>query len=246
MFEIIRLDADRQLNVGHALATILAIDRAVPIVPTTLARAEAVIAATLALSAARDAPPALVDQATDSVTTALDRTLEAAEVGLRDSVVPLGEAQREALGRIRKLRTRLFPKGTGYIRKAMDLQWPHLTELRARLAEPEIAAAVDAQGLRAQVDHLLAHIELYGRALGQDAGAAGHAREMASEAWQEAHRRFGAQVVIDYEGNPAMEQELLGPYAAQLEQQRAAARTAARARRARAAAETEETGPLSN
>jgi len=237
MFEIVRLEVDRQLNVGNALAPILAADRPTPLLQSTRARAEAVIGATLALSAARHAPPAPIDHATDSVTTALDRTLEAAEQTLRDSVVPLGAAQRSAHGQIRMLRTRLFPGGTGFIRKAMDKEWPHLAELRAELGDAEVAAAVDALGLRPIVDHLLAHIELYGRALGQEGGAAGHAVELASAAWQEAFKRFAAQVILDYEGDQATQRELLGPFQVQLEQQRAAARAAARARKARAEAE---------
>jgi len=244
MIEIARLDSDRQVNVGNALGLILAAPRPTPLHQTTQNRIDAVIAATLGLAAARNVTPKQVDLTTDTMITSFDHTLEGTEQMLRDSVVPLGDAQREALGHIRTLRARLFPQGTGYIRKPMDLQWVHLSELRARIGEPAIAAAVDALGLRPMVDHLLAHIDLYGRALGQDVGAAGHAREAASAAWQEAFRRLAAQVIVDYEADEATQRELMAPYLTQLEQQRAAARASARARKARA--EAEDQAPLSS
>lgn len=230
MLDIPRLEVDRQINAGNALGTILAADRPTPLLPGTRARGEGVVAATLALLAARDTPPLKVDRATDAVVTAFERDLKDREQMLRDTVVPLREAQRRNLGHIRLLRVRLFVQGTDFIRLSMDLQYRHLTELRDRLAEPEVAAAVDGLGMRPEVDHLLAHIERYGRALGKDVGGAGHAAEVASDAWHEAFRRFAARLMVDYEEDAAMQRELLAPYERQLEQQRVMAKT----RRARA------------
>ena len=190
------------------------------------------ITATLALVAARDTTPRQVDLATDAVVPAFENGLEKREQSLRDAVVPLGDAQRQTLGHLRLLRTRLFPKGTDYIRLTMDLQWRHLDELRSRMGEPEVSAAIDALGLRSEADHVLAHIDRYERVLGQDSGPAGRATALASQAWHEAFRLFAAQVMVDYAAQPEMQRELLGPYEAQLAQQRAAAK----ARRSRAAA----------
>ncbi|MDC3982182.1 hypothetical protein [Polyangium jinanense] len=233
MLELPRLDVDRQLNVGNAIAAGLAAPRPTPLTPTTLARGQAVVAVTLDLRAFSGPTPGVVDRATDTVITAFDRARADDERALLDSVVPLGPAQREALSRLRLIRTRVFPNGTDFIRRRMDLEWRALCDVRNALNEPEVAAAVDAQGLRPAVDHLLAHIDLYGRVIGQEAGPAGKAEERLSAAWHEAFKLFAAQVMLDYDKNPVIQKELLGAYEVQLDEQRAAARHAARARQAK-------------
>ena len=97
------------------------------------------------------------------------------------------------------------------------LEWAALRDVRAALQTPEVAAAIDAQGFRLAADHLLAHVALYGRVIGNEAGAAGTAEERASAAWHEAFRLFAAQVMIDYDKDVAMQRELLGAYEVQLE-----------------------------
>jgi len=233
MLELPRLEVARQRNVGNAVADALAAQRPIPIVPSTRTRGEAVVAATEALSAFAGPSPGQVDRATDTVLTAFDRARAEEERALRDSVVPLGPAQRDALSRIRLIRTRVLPQGTDFIRRRMDLEWPVLCEVRKAFQEPDVAAAVDAQGLRAAVDHVLAHINLYGRVIGHEAGPAGSAEERLSAAWHEGFKRFAAQVTLDYESDPVTQKELLGAYEVQLDEQRAAARAAARARKAK-------------
>ena len=245
MLDIARLEVDRQINVGNALGVILAMARPTPLLSGTRTRGDAVVAATLGLVTAGETMPVQVDRATDAVLTAFDRCTGEQERMLLDTVVPLGDAQRVTLGQVRLLRTRLFGQGTGYIRLQMDLEWRYLSDLRGRMLEPEVAAAIDGLGLRAHADHLLAHIERYGKVLGQDAGATGRAEATASAAWHEAFKRFAAQVLLDYEHDAAMQRELLQPYQAQLELQRAAARAEARARRSRSEAEAEEAAPAS-
>lgn len=240
MLDLTRLAVDRQINAGNALSAILAVVRQTPLVTSTVTRGEAVIAATLALVAARDTAPKAVDNATDSVTVAFKDGLAARERSLRDSVVPLNAAQQQTLGHLRLVLTRLFPAGTDYIRLPMEMQNRHLTELRSRMSEPEVSSAIDALGLRSEADHMVAHIDLYGRVLGQDAGAAGRATELASATWHEAFRLFAAQVTLDYNAQPEIRQELLGRYEAQLEPQRA---LKAKARKART--EVEEAPPPS-
>ncbi|EYF08562.1 hypothetical protein [Chondromyces apiculatus] len=235
MLDTAHLEVDRQINVGNALGPILAALRPTPLQSTTVTRGDAVIAATLALLNARGTPPKLVDQATDSVVTAFDRTLDTREQMLRDTLVPLGPQQLEALGRLRFLRARLFPTGTTFIRLPMELEWRHLTELKTHLEDDEVVAAIEALGLQPEVEHVSAHLERYGRALGQDGGGAGRATELASTAWHEAFRRFAAQVLADYGDDLATQRELLGPYEAQLVQQRVLARAQRRARAAEAA-----------
>ncbi len=231
MLDTTRLEIPRQLNVGDSLAEVLAKDRPTPLLAGTLARGNAVTAATFALASHSRAKPGKVDRATDTVVISVDHLLEAAENALLDSVVPLGEAQQQTLARVRLIRTSVFPQGTQFIRRPMDLEWPALRNVQSALGDPEVAAAVDALGLRAVVDHLLAHIARYGQAVGQEAGAAGTAEEKASLAWHEAFKLFAAQVMVDYEKDAALRQELLGAYEVQLAQQQSSAR-AARARRA--------------
>lgn len=246
MHVIPNLNKTRKLIVGNALGDALAAPRSVPLAAATQTRAEAVLAATEGLRMYARHRPIEVDRATDAAVMGNDHTLAAKERALCDAAVPLGDAQRDELARVRRLRGHLFPAGTGFIQRSMDLQWGELVDLRARAEEPQAAADIDALGMRSQMDHLLAHIELYGRILGQNAHKARAGEEKASAAWSEAFQLFLAQVLVDYAGDATIQQELLGPYEAQLAQQRAAMRAAARARKARAAAEAEDAGPRSS
>ena len=239
MFTTVTLDTTRQTIVGNAVEAALAADRTVPLLAGTRARGEALVTASVTLRFFLELTPQLVDQATDTVVTAFRGGLETGKRALRDSAVPLGEPQREALGQYRMLQTRLFPKGTEYVRRSMDLQWGELLTLRAAMQEPEVAGAIDGLGLRPIADHLLGHIALYGRMLGKEAGSARAGVEEATAAWNEAMKMFVAQVLIDYEKDQATRQELLGVYEAQVEQQRAGYRAAARARKAAAEAEAD-------
>jgi len=221
---VTKLDIQRQTIVGNALGNSLAAVRPVPLAAATRTRGEAVVAATEELRLFADLNPAKVDRPTDTVAIEFDRLVEGHERVLRDDVVPLGPAQLEALSQARLVRTRVFPQGTAFTHRSMDLQWSELVGVRARMQQPDVAAAIDGLGLRAAADHLLAHIELYGRIVGSDANKARAGQEKASAAWNETFRLFVAQVLLDYENDPAMKQELLGTFEAQLAQQRAALR----------------------
>ncbi|MCC6559170.1 MAG: hypothetical protein IT372_40105 [Polyangiaceae bacterium] len=228
-----RLDTDRQIVVGNHIKLALAADRPTPLTPAVRARGDVVIASTIAVSLFAKLRPVDVDRATDKVVIGLERTLTyAGDWMLHDGAVPHGEAQHLMVARIRQLRTHLFPQGTGFTQGTMDLKWSHLVNLRSGMQEPAIAAAIDALGLRPYADHVLAHIDLYGRMLGQQGGKASAGEAQANAAWNEAFRVFAAQVVADYHADAAIQEELLGGYQAQLEQKRAVAR-AERNRRAR-------------
>jgi len=170
--------------------------------------------------------------------------LESQERVLRDAVVPLGDAQRDALAQVRFLRTQLFPQGTAFVHQPMDLQWSALILLRQALEEPECSAVIEALGLRRFAEHVVAHIELYGRILGHDARSSAAGEEKVSAAWTEAFKRYAVQVLHDYPDDAAMQRELLGVYDAQLAQQHALGRTTARAR-TKKAARAEEAAPPS-
>lgn len=230
MLDVTRLDGERQLTVGAALREAITKPRNPALLAGTLSRAEVVLALTSELRAVIGAPPGIVDRATDTVVTAFDHAIADQMRALIGDVVPLGEAQQQAASRLALIRTRVFVRGTGFIRRPMDLEWAALTEVREAMQDPEVAAAIDAQGLRPVADHLLAHIARYAQALGDEAGSAGSAVEKASEAWHQAFKRLAAQVMLDYDGDPATQRELLGAYETQLEEQRAAQRSA-RARR---------------
>ncbi len=240
MIRFARLDIDRQRIVGNSVGVALAVNRPVPLLQGTVARGQAVVAATAGLQLFAGVSASRVNQCTKSVVVALEHTFEEMERGLRDTVVPMGEPQQRGLALVRFLRGKLFPEGTRFIRRSMDLQWSELVVLRTAMQEPEVSEAIDELGLRRFVDHLLAHIELYGRMVGQEGKAAGAGEEEASAAWTEAFQRFAAQVMLDYEESTAMQSELLGAYDTQLGQQRAAARAAIKARKAQAEAEEPE------
>jgi hypothetical protein len=152
----------------------------------------------------------------------------AGEWVLHDAVLPQNEVQQLMAARIRQVHARLFAKGTEFLRGSMDAQWSGLVSLRGRMQEPEIAAAIDALGMRPLADHVLAHIDLYGRMLGQQGGNPRAGEEQANATWNEAFKVFAAQVLVDYEADAAIQDELLGAYHAQLAQQRALARIAKR------------------
>lgn len=233
LLDVTKLDGERQLTVGNALREAIVKPRNPALLAGTLARGEVVLAMTTELRSAIGAPPGLVDRATGTVVTAFRNAVMEQERALLDTVAPLREAQQQAASRLQLIRTRVFVNGTRFIRKAMDLEWSALCEMREAMQDPEVAAAIDAQGLRAVADHLLTHIGLYAVALGHEAGSAGSAEEKASAGWHEAFKRFAAQVLLDYENDEALRRELLGVYESQLEEQRAAQR-AARARRSAA------------
>jgi hypothetical protein len=224
MLSITPLTTKRQVIVGNAVGDSLAANRPDPLAPSTRARAEEVVAATVAVSLYASVRPAQVDGATCSVVAGFNRTLEGQERSLRKSVIPHNEAQRVAADRAHRVRARLFPQGLRFLRRSMDLEWSDLVSLRGRMQEPDIVEAIDGLGLRPVADHVLAHIEMYGRVLGKDASKAGAGEARANAAWTDAFRLFSAQVLIDYHHDNAMQDELLGPYAAQLSQQRAKAR----------------------
>jgi hypothetical protein len=133
--------------------------------------------------------------------------------------------------RIRQVRARLFPEGTEFTRGSMDAQWSGLVALRGRMQDPEVASAIDALGMRPIADHVLGHIELYGRMLGQQGGKPTAGEEQANTAWNEAFRLLAAQVLVDYPADAAIQDELLGAYHAQLAQQRAITRAAKKRQR---------------
>jgi hypothetical protein len=232
MLELSRLDPARQLNVGHALENTLSVNRPTPLSAATKARGEAVIVATKDLTVFAGPAPGQVDRATDTVLTAFDDGLEQQERALLiDAVVPLGQLQLQMLGRIRLVRASVFPHGTRSItKKTMDLEWKDLRVVRTSLQEARVAEAIDALGFRPLADHVLAHIAIYGRVIGDEAGSAGTAEEKTSLAWHEAFKLFVAQVMVDYDKDAAMQRELLGAYETQLDEQRASARAAVRAR----------------
>lgn len=241
MFNAGKLDIQRQTIVGKAVEDTLAVVRPVPLTDATRTRGEAVVAATEQLRTFTDYKPARVDRPTDTVIAEFDHLLEAHERVLRDDVVALGPQQLEALARARMARARIFPQGTGFIRSSMDLQWSALLAVRERMEEPEVSAAIDGLGMRPAANHLLAHIELYGRMVGVQASKARGGEEKASTAWTEVFQLYAAQVLLDYEKDTALKQELLGAYETQLGLQRAVLR--AKKARASAAAEAEEPAP---
>lgn len=217
----VTLDLFRQVAIGNAIADTLAEVRPVPIVPTTQARAEAVVEASATLQFFNERSSGKVDHATDTVVTTLRQVLETCARGFRSDVVPLQSAQRDYLDRCVFLQGQLYPKGTDYVLGSMNEQWPEMVTLRTTMLRPDVAAAIDAVGLRPMADHVLAHIGIYGRMLGKEAGAAGGGLEEATGTWNRSMKLYIAQVEIDYESDPVMRRELLGAYEKQVELQRA-------------------------
>lgn len=228
MFIVARLEPNRQVIVGNAIAIAILADRTTPLAPSTVTRGNAVVQATTEVRIFAGITPIQVDRATDSIVIGFEHLLIAQEQMLRDTAVALGESQRVVAGCVRRLRLGLFAQGTDFTRRPMDIQWGELVALRGRMQEPDNAAAIDTLGLRPFADHALAHIDLYGRVVGHDAKNAGAGEEQATAAWLDAFRLFAAQVMLDYENDKAIQSELLGTYRAQLEQQRAVARAARR------------------
>jgi len=234
-----RLKTQGQVVVGNNVKLALEAERPTPLTDSTRAHGQMVIVATLAVSLFANLSAAKVDRATDRVVVGFDHMLvRAGEWVLHDGVLPQGDVQRVMAAQIRKVRTRLFAEGTEFTRGSMDVQWSGLLVLRTRMQEPDVAATLDELGLRPYADHVLGHIDLYGRMIGQQGGKSSAGEEQANAAWTEAFTLFAAQVLVDYQSNTAIRDELLGPYHTQVAQQRAVAR----ATRRRLAAEAEAGG----
>lgn len=229
-----RLDIRRQEIVSSAIADALAADRPAPLLPGTRARAEAVVAIGRELRAFTNLTSKQIYNATRTIVAGIAAMLDRQERILCRSKVPRRAAQQQSLGRVHALQVALFPQGTGFTSWPMHLQWVELVKIRATLARPDVAAAIDAEGLSACVEDLLEHIALYGHAVGRCYTGAGAGRADAQEAWADAMQKLAAQVLIDYENDPETRDALLSPYEAHVEEQRAAARAKRAARRRKA------------
>ena len=232
MLELVRIDSSRQIIVGNALALLLAEARTPALTPAVVTRGQAVVDATKSLAAMAGPTPAATFFATRSVFAGIAHVLEAHEKALNDAVVPLGDAQSKSLAFARTLSARVFNNASDFAHLAAELQWSELSTARTTLASPDVDAAVVGLGLKPAVDHLLAHVDLLGRVLGKDVGAAGSASDKAGAAWHAAFVLFVAQVAVDYDTDPKTQDALFGAYEAQVKAQH----DAERERRLRSAA----------
>lgn len=228
MLELAGLTLPRQRRVAQAL-TDAANDKALTKslhadVRAALTRAAA---AGDALAAAREFPPLVLDNTTDSVFAAFDDLLEAVEQGLTDRVIrPLTEEQARKKAAATTLRQRVFAGASSFLTLSMPLQYRAMSEaVRVLTGERDCVAATKELGLGWLVEHLVAHLGPYGRAV---MTADGRDFEAGSDAFHGALTELALQVAVHQRGDGEAQKRLFGAYESELAAQRDEEREARR------------------
>lgn len=228
MFVFPRLPALRQRNVGEALEAVFRAKTS--FTPDVTKRAKAVISATANLGEAAEGEARLftIDVAIDGVLSAIFRVTQATQKGLTASVVPLNAEQQSVLEAATLIEELWFPSGIGFIRDPAGLQHAAMLGLRNMLSDakkgPKLKAAFKKLSLTPLVDHFLAHLPLYTKALGlagEETGDDADAPVDASELWHRAYVKFAVAVEAAYDEDAAARKRLLGPYEKELAAHRA-------------------------
>lgn len=228
MLDLPRITLVRQRRVSQSLAE-LAKDKA--FVKTLQAPVREALTATVAAGAGldpgREIPVLLLDTTTDAVFNALDDLLEAVEKGMTDRVIrPLTEPQGRKKAAATTLRQRAFPDGTGYLTESMALQYAAMRKTADALErDPECLAAVRELDLGWFVDHLVAHLGPYGRAV---KAADGRDLEAESDAFHRALVTLTVQTSAHHGADDALTKQVFGAYQTELDAQREEDRAARR------------------
>jgi hypothetical protein len=222
MLTLPRIPIIRQRAVGAVLEEQLAHKSTPTYDEIVLERARAVIALTSRLAAA-NVPKFTIDTTTDVVITSLHDVVEGVSRGLTATVSPLNAEQQEKLLAAKTLLRVVFPRGTGFVREDMSLEYVALRAIERDLAQPEAAEAVEALGLGYFVDHFKAHLGPYGVAVTAPDGGD---LELASDAWHDAFVHLVAAVNLHGANDNDAHAQLLAPYEKELEAHRADQRAA--------------------
>lgn len=220
MLDLPRLTLQRQRRVFLALRD-ASEDKAATkaLHPDVRGALTAAVAAGSGLTPDRELPPLVLDNTTDVVIGAFDDLLEAVEKGMTDRVVrPLTPEQAEMKAAATTLRQRAFPNGTGYLTGSMGQQYKVMRELADALEKDrECVAAVRALHVKWFVDHLVAHLAPYGRAV---KAADGRDLEAESDAFHGAFVDLAVKATAHHGASADVRKLLLGAYETELAAQR--------------------------
>ncbi len=238
MLELPRLTMQRQRRVYLALLDLLADKIATkPMHADVRASLAKTVDLGAGLSVDRELPPLVLDNTADAVIGAFDDLLESVERLLNDRVVrPLTEEQTQMKNAATTVRQFAFAEGTDYLVASMPLQYKGMRATADALQNNKTcAAAVKTLHLGWAVDHLIAHLAPYGRAV---KAADGRDLEAVSDAFHAALEDLAVKTTAHHGADKAIRSQLLGAYetelAAQREDERATRKRSADRRRANA------------
>ncbi len=179
------------------------------------------------LVAAREFPPLVLDNTTDAVFAAVDDLLEAVETALTERVIrPLTAEQARKKAAAVTLRQRVFADAGRFLTLSMPLQYRAMSEaVKTLTGDRECVAAVKELGIGWLVDHLVAHLGPYGRAV---MSADGRDFEGESEAFHDALRELFLDVSVHHRGDADVQKRLFGAWETELAAQREDEREARR------------------
>lgn len=168
---------------------------------------------------------------------ALDDLLEAVEGVLNDRVVnPLTDEQSQMRQAARTVRQTALPGGTGYLNDTMPQQYKTMRTMADALQNHKAcAAAVKTLHLGWAVDHVLAHLAPYGRAV---KAADGRDLEAVSDGFHAAFEQLAVKTRAHHGADAAVGKLVLGAYETELTAQREDERAA----RKRSAAKKKQNG----
>lgn len=171
------------------------------------------------LVAAREIPPLVLDTTTDAVFASFDDVLEGIERGLTDRVIrPLSAEQARKKAAAGTLRQRVFAEAGTYLSLSMPLQYRAMSEAaRVLTGDPECLAAVKELGLGYLVEHLLAHLGPYGRAV---TASDGRDLEAGAAAFHQRLTDLALQAAVHHRGDAAVHKRLFAAYESELAAQR--------------------------
>jgi len=232
MIELQRLTIQRQRRVAQALGEA---EKDTAFVKTVHKEVRPILAEAVKAGAALDLgtelPPLVLDNSADVVFSSFQRFLAAVERGMTDRVIaPLPPEQAKKKAAAALLSRRAFPNGIGFLSSSMPLQYDAMVNVIDLLRnDTACAAAVKELGTGFFVDHMEAHLKLYGRAVrsGDDRDL-----EAVGTAFHAAYTRLVVKIAAYQEDDAAVQQRLYNPYQKELEAQRADERQA-RQRRAK-------------
>jgi hypothetical protein len=144
-----------------------------------------------------------VDRGADSFIAAYHDNLDAQERGYNHGhLVELTTAEKDRLEIVQRVRFKLFPEKTEFIKRSNHIQWSRMEDIKARLVDehgkprPEMQTDLEALGMVPQTERFLRWIQRYGEAIGSDALLEQRSKKVAeaTDGFLEAWSNFSIEV----------------------------------------------------
>ncbi len=216
--------------------------RKIEIAPKLQAALNAVHAQTdvLAASPSSDASMNEIDRGADRCLSALDGQLEETIRAFdHEEILPLEAGEAELHDRAEKLRTALFPSGTGFVHLPYSRQWAAMKSVVTAIQAPENAPSIAALGLGVVTGRVVRWFDLYGDRLGITSAQKPDVTAQALDAWHKASGTLVVHARATFDGDDEASKSalnlLLSPYELQADSERQEEVRAKKAKKARAA-----------